>query len=118
MHVMAAGMRHRHGIPSDICGRDSAGIVKTAGLPDGQGIHVGTQHNDGAFAIAEQADNARLSHAGGHFVAIVLKMLCSEISRPVFLHRQFRVGVEVLVDCFELWKQAGQICQNPVWGIE
>ena len=61
MHVVAAHMSHRHGVPFGIRRCDLAGIGKAGVLGDRQRIHVRAQHHRRPLAVAEQSDHARLA---------------------------------------------------------
>ena len=113
MHVMAAGMRDRHRLPVGVCGRDGAGIVERRWPPrTGSASMSARSMTVGPFAVAKQADDAGLPDARRHLIAIVPQMLRREPGRAGFLHRQFGMGMHVLVERLEVWQQAGKVRQQ------
>ena len=85
--VMAAGM-HQAGV--------LAGVRQVGRLLDRQGVHVGAQADGGlAVAVAQHADHAGLADAAMHLDAPFLQLLGHQVGRAVFLHADFRMGVDV-----------------------
>ena len=69
MHVMAAHMTDRHGLALSVGDRRLAGIRQARRFFDWQRIHIGSQHDCRAFAVAQQAYDARFTDTGRNFVA-------------------------------------------------
>jgi len=78
--------------------RHAARIIEAGILPDRQRIHVGAQHDGRSLAVAQQADDAGLADAGRHLIAVTGQMLRGDLRRAAFLHRQFRMGMDVLIN--------------------
>jgi hypothetical protein len=101
---MPTHMPHRHGISLSINRCDLAGIGKAGILGDRQRIHIRAQHHCWPFAVAEQPNHTSLTHSGCHFVASLLQSIGGNARRSRLLHRQFGVGVDVLIEGIEIWQ--------------
>jgi hypothetical protein len=112
MHIMAAHMAHRHRVSFGIGRCDLAGIGKSGVLGDGERIHVRTQHHCRPFAVAEQSDHARLAHAGGHRVTGFSELVGGDARCSRLVHRQFGMGVNVLIKRFQFGEQLAQVRQH------
>ena len=70
-----------------------------------QRVHVGAQHDGGAVAVAQHADDAGLPDPRRHLVAGGAKPLRRDACSPGLLHREFGVRVEIGVQLLQLREQ-------------
>ena len=98
MHVMTAGMHHRHGLPRAVSGSHLAGVGQTRRFLNRQRVHVGAQHDSRSVTVAQQTDNAGLSQICGHFITGSTKTVRRDASGPCFLHGQFWMSMDIFVD--------------------
>src|SRR5262249_30408100 len=77
---------------------------------DGQGVHVGADHDGGARAVLEDGDDAVAADLGGDLEAERLEFLGHAGGGQLLLEGQLGVGVEVLVELVE----AGRLLLDQV----
>ena len=118
MHVMAAHMAHRHNVSFGIGRCDFAGIGKAGVLRDRQRIHVGAQHHCWPLAVAEQSHHARLAHPGRNLVTGFPQPVGGDARRSRLVHRQFGMGVNVLIKRFKIGEQLAQVRQDNGCAVE
>ena len=79
---------------------------------DRQSVHIGPKHDNRAFTIAEYPDYSGFSNARCYLITRRLESLRGDFGRPVLLHRQFGVGMNVFVNGFKIGNQRLQIGKN------
>ena len=82
--------------------RDFARVVEAGRLGDGQRIHVGAQHDRRAGAIAQQADHTGLPNCRRDVVSRFAELLRCQTCSSCLLHRKLGMGMNVLVQGFEI----------------
>jgi hypothetical protein len=101
MHIMSACMHHWPNDTLDISHGSSGVVGKSCCLQNWEPIHVGAKEDGLPRSVSEHADEAMTTDVGSYFECIEaaevvgdgLGGLCFEIG-------EFRVGVEMLVECF------------------
>ena len=100
VHVVAAGVHHRHGLAVVVGSRDRAGIRQAGLFPHRQRIHVGAQHDHGPVAVVQQTNDPRLPNSRGHVKTVGAEPIRRQAGRACLLHGQFgmrmHIGVEGL----------------------
>jgi hypothetical protein len=112
MHVVAAHMPYWHDYPFGVRRRDLAGIGKAGVLGDRQRIHVRAQHHRRPLAVAEQSNHTRLAHPGRHLVPSFPEPVGGDARRSRLVHRQFGMGVNILIEWFKIGYQLAQVRQD------
>src|ERR1700722_7396301 len=109
MHVVTTGVHYRHALPGAVSSGDLTGIGKAGRFLNWHRIQGSAEHPCWSVPVAKQTDYARLAHPTRHFIAGGTQVVRGYTRRPLFLHREFRVRVDVLVDRLEFCKEAIQI---------
>ena len=115
MHVVPAGVRHRRGLAIRACRSNHAGIRKTGRFLDGQRIHIRPQHYGWAVSVAQYTDNPRLADSCRDLEAAFPQMVRRNGCSARFLHRQFGMSVNVLVNRLQLREQFIQWSKHLSW---
>ena len=102
MHIMAAGMHDRIFIPVLGNLRRGGGIVEAGLFRHGQTIHVRAQQDQRTVTIAHHADHARTADSLGHLEPGCLQFHRHALRSFDLEKREFRVGVEVDKQIFEM----------------
>jgi hypothetical protein len=98
VQVVAAGVHHGHLVAVGIGGDDRAGVRKTGGLANRQGVHVGAQQHRRAVPVVQDADHAGAADALVHLEAGRPQSVGREPSGASLLARQLGIAVEVAVE--------------------
>jgi hypothetical protein len=118
MHVVTAGVRDRHWTAVRIFSRCSARVVEACRLAYRERVHVGTQHDRGTIAIAQQPDDAGIADTARHVEAVLLEVFCGNARGAMLTHRQLRMSVDVLVGGLKRRKHADQVGHEPIGGFD
>src|SRR5689334_21662422 len=112
MHVMAAHMAHRNGVPFGVLRRDLASVFKAGVFRDGECIHVGAKHHGRTIAVAEKPDHTCSAYTRRYLEAGFPESVGRDSSRSSFLHRQLGMGVDVLIESFKSGQQSTHATQH------
>ncbi len=100
MRIMAAGVRHVDGLPVQISRSERRGVGQARVLLDRKRVHVGPREHRLAFAVPQDADNARTANPFEDFVTEFLEFRRRERGRFGLLKTQLGMRVELLVNTF------------------
>src|SRR5690606_40727093 len=75
--------------------------------------HVGAQQHHAPLSVAQHPDHARAAHLLRHLIAVAAQPVGGNPCRSPLLHRQFRVGVNVLVNLLKLRQQPRRRSRKP-----
>jgi hypothetical protein len=114
VHVVAAGVRNRYLLALPVGGRLVADVGQTGLLPDRQGVHVGAQHHGRPLAVLEQTHHPGLTDASSHLEPGRFEPLGRLAGGALLLHGQLGVGVQVLVEVFEVRQDAVESSEDGV----
>jgi hypothetical protein len=98
VHVVTAGVRHRHLVAVGVGSRDRAGIGQAGRLPYGQGIHVRPQQHRRALSVAQHSHHARSADAGVDLIAALPEPVADLRGGLPLLVRQLRVLMQIPVE--------------------
>ena len=99
---MAAGVHGRLFHVVDVDLPRFRGVRKSGFLLHGQPVHVRAQQNSRAFAVFHDRDNPGLTDAMGYVKAEGREFVAEALRCFDFAEREFRIGVEVLEQRFEV----------------
>src|SRR4051812_4030201 len=66
----------------------------------------------GPSPFLRNSHNSSLPDACSRVVTGGAEMLCGDIRSPCFLHRQFRMRMEIFVERFQVWQQNAKTCED------
>jgi hypothetical protein len=98
MHVVAAGMVHRHLVAVGICDGHRARKVRPGVFLDGQCVQFGPEQHGGPAAIGQDAHHAGAADAGLDGEAVVLQSSGDTPGGAVLGVGQFGMDVQILVE--------------------
>lgn len=116
VQVVTARVRHWHPPAGGVLGAGRAGVRQAGLLADRQGIHVGAQQNGRTVAVGQQADHTGAADPVVHLVAAAPQAFRHTNRGPVLLVAQLGVGMQVLVEVFQLGPHVTEPCNDRVHG--
>ncbi len=87
MHVMPAGVHHRHGLSGAVGGRYRAGIRQTCGFLNWERVHVGAQHDSRTIAVPQYTNYSGFSDSPHYVITCSTETIRSDTRCPGLLHR-------------------------------
>ena len=98
MHVVAAGMVHRHLVAVGVFDGHRARVVRPSVFLDGQRVQFGPEQHGGPAAIGQNAHHAGAADAGLDGEAVVLQSSGDTPGGAVLGVGQFGMDVQILVE--------------------
>ncbi len=98
MHVVAAGVSHRHFVAVGGFGGHGARVVHAGAFPDGQRVEFGPQQDGGPGTVSQDAHYSRAADPGLHREAVFLQFPGDALGGAVLVMGQLRMLVQVLVE--------------------
>ena len=114
VHIMAAHVRDGHGIAVAIDARHLAGVRQPGRFLDGECVHIGSQHHRRTVAVAEKAHDSGLADARRDFIAGGTQPFRRQTRGTQFLHGEFGMRMNILVEGFKIGKDGAKVAQCRV----
>jgi hypothetical protein len=75
-------------------------------------VHISSEHDSRPVAVSQQTYYTGLPDPGGYFIPSGAQTVRGARGRPGFLHGQFRVRVQILIERFEIGDHSTEVSEN------